>query len=156
MVKVAVGQDSHRFEENKTKKELILGGITFENEVGLQGNSDADVILHAITNAISGITCINIIGKVSDDICKAGIIDSEVYLEKALTYFTGKIVHLSISIECLNPKITPKIKEMRENIARILNINETDIGITATTGEGLTGMGKGQGIACFVIITAEV
>ena len=86
---------------------------------------------------------------------KSGIKDSEEYLKEALKYLNEKIVHLSISIECKMPKITPQIEEMRKNIARILNISEKSIGITATTGEGLTEFGKGNGIAVFACITVE-
>lgn len=154
-MKVAIGQDSHRFDfENKDKK-LILGGVVFENCPGLLGNSDADVVLHAITNAVSGITCVNILGGPSDELCKKGIKDSEVYLKEALKYLKEKIIHLSISIECKTPKITPKIEDMRKNISRILNIQPTNVGITATTGEGLTEFGKGEGISVFCVITTE-
>ncbi len=154
-MKVAIGQDSHRFDfESKTRK-LILGGIIFEDSTPLAGNSDADVVLHSITNAVSGITCKNILGKIADDMCKSGITDSEEYLKEALKYLNEKIVHLSISIECKTPKISPKIEEMRNNIARILNITPSQVGITATTGEGLTEFGKGNGISCFSIITVD-
>lgn len=154
-MKVAIGQDSHRFDfESKTRK-LILGGIIFENSTPLAGNSDADVVLHSITNAISGITCKNILGKIADDMCKSGITDSEEYLKEALKYLNEKIIHLSISIECKTPKISPKIEEMRTNVARILKITPSQVGITATTGEGLTEFGKGNGISCFSIITVD-
>ena len=56
-MKVGIGQDSHKFDFKNKSKRLILGGITFEGYPGLLGNSDADVVLHAITNAVSGITC---------------------------------------------------------------------------------------------------
>ena len=154
-MKVAIGQDSHRIDYENKEKKFILGGIEFEEEYSLKGNSDADVVLHAITNAISGITCKNIIGKVSDDMCQNGIKDSEEYLKEALKYLNEKIVHLSISIECKIPKISPKIEEMRKNISRILNISENSIGITATTGEGLTECGKGNGVNVFAIITVD-
>ncbi len=154
-MKVAIGQDSHRFDFDDKNKKLILGGVIFENATPLSGNSDADVVLHSITNAVSGITCKNILGKIADDMCKSGITDSEEYLKEALKYLNEKIVHLSISIECKTPKITPKIEDMRKNIARILNISETSVGITATTGEGLTEFGKGNGISVFSIITVE-
>lgn len=154
-MKVAIGQDSHRIDYENKEKPLMLGGIKFEEPYSILGNSDADVVLHAITNAVSGITCKNILGKVSDDMCKSGITNSEEYLKEALKYLKEKIVHLSISIECLRPKITPKIPEMRENIARILNVEPNCIGITATTGEGLTEFGKGNGISVFTCITVE-
>ena len=123
-MKVAIGQDSHRFDFENKNKELKLGGIVFENATPLLGNSDADVVLHSITNAISGITCKNILGKVADDMCKSGITDSEEYLKEALKYLNEKIIHLSNSIECKTPKISPKIEEMRKNISRILSIPE--------------------------------
>lgn len=154
-MKVAIGQDSHRFDFEDKNKKLILGGIVFENATPLSGNSDADVVLHSITNAVSGITCKNILGKIADDMCKSGITNSEEYLKEALKYLDNKIVHLSISIECKTPKISPKIEEMRKNISRILDISETSIGITATTGEGLTEFGKGNGISVFSVITVE-
>ena len=154
-MKIGIGQDSHRFDlENKSKK-LILGGITFEGYPGLQGNSDADVVLHALTNAISGITCKNILGEQADDLCRTGVTDSEVYVKVALKYLELKISHVSISIECKKPKITPMIDSMRKNIARILNTDINNIGITATSGEELTEVGKGNGISAICIVTAE-
>lgn len=154
-MRVAIGQDSHKIDYNNKEKKLMLGGVEFQEQFSILGNSDADVVLHAITNAVSGITCKNILGKISDDMCRSGITDSEEYLKEALKYLEEKIVHISISIECLVPKITPKIQEMRSNIARILNIKENCVGITATTGEGLTEFGKGNGIAVFACITTE-
>lgn len=154
-MKVAIGQDSHRIDYNNKEKKLILGGIEFQENYSLTGNSDADVVLHAVTNAVSGITCKNIIGKVADDMCKKGITDSEEYLKEALKYLNEKIVHVSIAIECKTPKITPKIEEMRSNIARILQVEENSIGITATTGEGLTEFGKGNGISVFACLTVN-
>lgn len=155
-MKVGIGQDSHRFDFEDKSKELVLGGVVFENHPPLKGNSDADVVLHAITNAVSGITCVNILGEISDDMCfKRGIKDSRAYLEKALEYLDGiKITHVSISIECQTPKITPKIPEMRKSISSILDIPENCIGITATTGEGLTEFGRGMGIQVFCCVTA--
>lgn len=158
MIRIGIGQDSHRFDFSTTSKKLILGGITINNHPPLLGNSDADVILHSITNAISGVTCVNILGKISDDLClKNGILDSSVYLKEALNTMskTMKINHLSISIECKTPKITPLISSIRNNLSKLLNISENSIGITATTGEELTDFGKGNGIQVFSIITID-
>lgn len=151
-MKVGIGQDSHRFETENTGKELILGGVSFEG-LGMSANSDGDVVLHAITNAISGVTCKNILGEVADNMCRNGITDSKEYVKEALKYLNEKIEHISITIECKTPKISPKIEEMRKSIAEILNITTSQIGITATTGEGLTEFGKGNGISVFAIIT---
>ena len=154
-MKVALGQDSHKFDFNNKEKPLILGGVIFDGYPPLSGNSDADVILHSITNAVSGITCVNIIGKPADDMCKDGITDSKIYLQEALKYLKNNILHLSISIECKTPKITPKIEEIRKSISNIVNIPEASIGITATSGDGLTEFGNGNGIQVFTIITVE-
>ncbi len=155
-MKVAIGQDSHKIDYENNDKKLILAGIEFSEKFSLKANSDGDVVLHAITNAISGITGINILGDIADDMCKnKGIMNSEEYLKEALKYLKEEIVHISISIECKVPKITPKIGEMRKNIARILGIKENCVGITATSGEGLTEFGKGNGINAFACITVE-
>ncbi|MFZ5988817.1 MAG: 2-C-methyl-D-erythritol 2,4-cyclodiphosphate synthase [Bacillota bacterium] len=156
-MRVGIGQDSHRFDFDDKTKKLILGGVIFEGCPPLEGNSDADVVLHSITNAISGVTCVNILGKISDDLClKKGITDSSVYLKEALKYLNGKkIIHISISIECLTPKITPRIPLMRSSISRLLSIPEDSVGITATTGEGLTQFGQGKGIQVFSCVTVE-
>jgi 2-C-methyl-D-erythritol 2,4-cyclodiphosphate synthase len=155
-MKVGIGQDSHRFDFEDPEKKLVLGGIVFEGEPPLHGNSDADVVLHSITNAISGVTCVNILGEISDKLClEQGIKDSSVYLREALKYLCDyRIIHLSISIECARPKITPKIAEIRANLSALLNIPENCIGITATTGEGLTPFGQGLGIQVFSVVTA--
>ena len=156
-MKVGLGQDSHRFDFEDKIKKLKLAGITIENHWPLSGNSDADVILHAVTNAVSGITTVNILGKISDRMClEEGITDSQAYLEEALKYLgDNTIIHLSISIECLTPKITPYIDQMRTRLSSLLSLSEQSIGITATTGEGLTDFGKGLGIQVFCILTVQ-
>lgn len=153
-MKVGIGQDSHRFDFEEKNKKLILGGIIFEGPA-LKGNSDSDVVLHAITNAISGVTCKNILGKIADEMCQDGIIDSREYVKEALKYLNEKIVHISITIEGKIPKISPKVEKMRESIANLLGINNKQVGITATTGESLTEFGKGNGISVFAILTVE-
>lgn len=161
MFKFAIGQDSHRFETDEAlayKKPLILGGVTFDGEPALSANSDGDVVLHALTNAVSGITCRNILGKIADYMCKSGISDSREYLKVALRDLSDineKITHVSFSIECKTPKMSPKIDKMRESIALLLGISARDVGITATSGEGLTAFGRGEGIQVFCVITTS-
>ncbi len=149
-----IGQDSHRFEDENSSKPLVLGGVTIPGYPGLSGNSDADVILHAITNAISGATGINILGKIADELCKAGITDSKVYLDKALESLgTKSIVHVSITLEGKRPLLAPHIDTIRCALSRILAISQDSIGLTATSGEGLTAFGRGEGIAVFALVT---
>lgn len=154
-IKTGLGQDSHRFVADATRR-LILGGVMFENSPPLQGNSDADVMLHALTNAISGVTGVNILGAISDKLClEQGVMDSRVYVQEALNYLKEwKICHVSFSIEAKTPKMSPKIAAMKSSIAQLLNLTVDDVGITATTGEGLTDFGRGEGIQVFCIVTA--
>ena len=156
-MKVGIGQDSHRFDFNNSSKKLILGGITIENHPPLLGNSDADVLLHSLTNAISGVTCVNILGDIADEMClNRGVNDSSEYVFEALKYLGElKIVHLSIAIECKSPKITPWIPAIRSKLSILLDLSEDSIGITATSGEELTDFGKGLGIQVISVITME-
>jgi len=152
----AIGQDSHRFEPEGSQKPLILGGVTIPNATGLTGNSDADVLLHAITNAISGLSGTNILGKISDDLClNQGITDSRIYLEKALETLDGwTLTHISISIEAKRPHLSAHIPEIKRSIAALLSLSEKSVGLTATTGEGLTDFGRGDGMQALVIVSA--
>ena len=154
-IKTGIGQDSHRLEKDENSP-LILGGVTIPSELSLQGNSDADVVLHALCNAISGISGKVILGPYADKMCREqGITDSAAYVKEALkTLKNDKITHVSIAIECLTPKIGPHIDKMCSRIAEILNIETEDVGITATSGEGLTPFGQGKGIQAFVSVTA--
>ena len=150
-----IGQDSHRFGEPCGETVIKLGGIDIPFDKPVEANSDGDVVYHAITNAVSGYTGVNILGGEADRIClEKGIKDSAVYLRKALEYLTdGKIIHCSITIECLRPKLMLHIPGMKESIGNILGIPASSVGITATTGEGLTGFGRGEGIQVFCILT---
>lgn len=155
--RTGIGQDSHRFMPADSTKPCIIAGLTFEDVPGFSANSDGDVVFHAICNAITSLTGVLILGDIADDLClKDGITDSEVYLQKALeTLGKQKIVHVAISIEAKRPKFKDRLIEMRTNIARVLNITKNQVGITATTGEGLTDFGCGDGVQCFAIVTTE-
>lgn len=152
----AIGQDSHRFEPVGSSKPLMLGGVIINGHRGLMGNSDADVILHAITNAISGISGVNILGKISDDLClKQGVTDSRVYLDEALkTLGTWKLTHVSISVEARRPHLSEHIGEIRNAVASLLSLSIEQVALTATSGEGLTEFGKGEGMQALVIVSA--
>ncbi|MDC0390402.1 2-C-methyl-D-erythritol 2,4-cyclodiphosphate synthase [Candidatus Thioglobus sp.] len=152
-IKTGLGQDSHAFEDNH--KALLLAGVNFKHAQGLRANSDGDVLFHALTNAVSSITGINILGEIADNLCKQGITDSGEYLKLALQDLQDwQVQHIAVSIECLTPKISPFITDMKTNIAKLFNISPNDVGITATTGEGLTAFGRGEGIQVLCIISA--
>ena len=153
-VKTGIGLDSHRFEESDSGRPFVLGGLVFDDAPALAGNSDADVILHAVTDAISGVTGRTIIGAVADGMCRQGITDSKEYLKVALEDLGDwQISHLSIALECLRPKIDPKVPALRESLAGLLGIQIEDVCITATTGEGLNDCGRGLGMHATAVIT---
>jgi 2-C-methyl-D-erythritol 2,4-cyclodiphosphate synthase len=155
--KAALGQDSHRFEAARFAKPLMLGGIVVHGCPGLKGNSDADVVLHAVTNAVSGISGKNILGRVADRMClDQGISDSRAFLKKAIaTLGPYRLVHVSVCIEGKRPKLARHLPAMRKSLARLCSLSVRDIGITATTGEGLTAFGRGLGIQAFAVVSAE-
>ena len=160
-----IGQDSHRFMQpceaqlksaDKWPKKLILGGVVFEGETPLVANSDGDAVLHALTNALSGVSGVNILGPIADQMCRQGITDSAAYLEKGLAIVKEQgweLRHISISIEALKPKMMPKIGPMKQRIGELVGLDPERIGITATTGEQLTRFGEGEGIMVFASVT---
>ena len=155
----AIGQDSHRFvaADAAPGRPLRLGGVTLPEGPALDGNSDADVLLHAVTNAVSGLTGVNVIGAAADRMCRdLGITDSAAYLEEALKSLGGiRLTHLSVSIEGLRPKLTPHLPAIRARLSELLGIPGGAIGLTATSGEGLTDFGRGAGIQVFCVLSAK-
>ncbi len=157
MVRTGIGQDSHRFLPPDSTKPCVIGGLIFDDAPGFNANSDGDVVLHAICNAISSLTGVLILGNIADDLClKDGITDSEVYLVEAMkTLETQRVTHVAITIEAKKPKFKHRLIEMRQNIARIMRLDLSQVGITATSGEGLTDFGCGDGVQAFAIVTTQ-
>jgi 2-C-methyl-D-erythritol 2,4-cyclodiphosphate synthase len=153
--RTGLGQDSHRFLPDGSSKPCILAGLIFEDVPGMASDSDGDVIFHAICNAITSVTGVQILGGIADDLCqKDGITDSQVYLEKALeTLKRQKIEHLAIAVEAKRPRLQMRIEEMRSKIAGLMKLDLHQVGITATASDGLTEFGLGEGIQCICIIT---
>jgi 2-C-methyl-D-erythritol 2,4-cyclodiphosphate synthase len=103
------------------------------------------------------LTGAQILSKMAIELCKKdGITDSKVYLEKAFESLKKQeIVHLAITIEAKRPRLQPKIEEMTKNICHVLKLKNEQVGITATSGDGLTDFGCGMGIQCFCILTTK-
>ena len=152
--KVGIGQDSHRFLEAIGDKPCVVAGLVFEGVPGLSADSDGDVVFHAICNAITSITHVPILGRLAIELCKQGIQDSGVYLEKALeTLGHYTIAHVAITIEGVRPKFQHHCDRMRENIATCMGLDVSQVGMTFTSGDGLSDFGKGAGLMCFCVIT---
>lgn len=156
-VRTGIGQDSHRFLPPDSSKPCVIAGLIFDDVPGFMANSDGDVVFHAICNAITSVTGVLILGAIADDLClKDGITDSEVYLKEALkTLGNQKITHVAITLEAKKPKFRDRLIEMRANIARVMDLELSQVGITATSGEGLTDFGCGDGVQSFAIITTH-
>lgn len=153
MIKAGIGQDSHKFATEN--KKLVLGGITIENEQGLQANSDGDVVLHALFNALSSALGGRSIGYYFPNTTPSNKNrNSKEFFTKLKELLQGyKINNISISIEALKPKLEPYILAMKKSIAEILNLKPNQIGITATSGEGLTCFGQGLGIQAIAVVS---
>ena len=154
-VRTGVGQDSHRFLTADSSKLCVIAGIVFEDVPGLAADSDGDIVFHAICNAISSVTGVPILGGIAIELChKDGTTDSQVYLQKALdTLGKQKVQHVALTIEGKRPKFQPRIMEMRRNIAKVMRLDISQVGLTATSGDGLTDFGCGDGLQCFCILT---
>lgn len=147
-MRVGMGYDVHRLVEDRP---LIIGGVTIPYEKGLLGHSDADVLLHAIMDALLGAAALGDIGKHfpdSDPAYKG--ISSVLLLEKVGALLTEKgflIENIDATIIAQAPKMRPYIDEMRENIARALELDVEHVNVKATTEEGLGFTGTGEGIS---------
>lgn len=147
-MRIGMGYDVHRLVENR---DLIIGGVSIPCEKGLLGHSDADVLLHAIMDALLGAAAMGDIGKHFPDTDPAyrGI-SSLVLLEKVGRMLTEKgflIENIDATIIAQAPKMRPYIDGMRENIARVLEMDVDHINVKATTEEGLGFTGTGEGIS---------
>ncbi|MBU6383606.1 MAG: 2-C-methyl-D-erythritol 2,4-cyclodiphosphate synthase [Verrucomicrobia bacterium] len=153
--RTGMGQDSHRFLPADSSKPCIIAGVIFDDVPGLDSESDGDIVYHAICNAITSLSGAPILGGIARELCrKDGITDSGVYLAKALaTLGKQTIVHVALTIEGKRPYFEEKIPEMRRQIAAAMHIPESAIGITATSGAGLTDFGCGDGLQCLCILT---
>jgi len=152
--KTGIGQDSHRFLPQGSAKICVIGGIIFSSVPGLDGDSDADVLFHAICNAITSISGVPILGGIARELClKDGITDSKVFLKKALETLSGKIIHVALTLEGKKPRFQEKIEAMRLSVAENLHIDISQVGITATSGDGLSDFGCGEGVQCFCILS---
>lgn len=153
MFKVGIGQDSHKFSKNKSRV-LVLGGIKILNQSGLEANSDGDVLIHALCNALESAIGEGSFSKYADKMCEKGTTNSAEYLKKALKNIDKQgyqINNIGINIEAQKPKIEPISKKIKNNLANIMKISPKIIGLVANSGEGLTAFGKGKGIQVLVI-----
>jgi len=155
-IRVGFGYDVHRLVENR---ELYLGGIKIAHDKGLLGHSDADVLLHAICDALLGAANLRDIGFHFPDTSEQyENIDSKILLRKTLDVISEKgykVGNIDATICAEKPKINPHVPDMQAIIAEILKISEDDISIKATTSEKMGFVGREEGYAAYVIALIE-
>jgi 2-C-methyl-D-erythritol 2,4-cyclodiphosphate synthase len=155
-VRTGIGYDIHRFDPSRT---LVLGGVVFEGEAGLAGHSDADVLLHAIIDALLGAAGLGDIGThfPPGDPKWAGA-DSGVLLVETLRMVREmglRPVNVDSTVVAEKPRLAGRIPEIRERIAELLGLPEGHVNVKATTNEGLGDIGRGEGIAAMAVALVE-
>ncbi len=155
-MRVGLGFDVHAFGEGRT---LVLGGISIPNHKGLQGHSDGDVLLHAISDALLGAAGAGDIGHYfpdTDESIKG--IDSGKILSHAVSRARAEgltVVNVDAVVICEEPKISLYREQVRQRIATLLSIDSGRVSIKGKTTEGLGVIGKGQGIAVYAVCLLE-
>ena len=155
-LRIGHGYDVHRL---KTGRALILGGVPIPYDLGLDGHSDADVLTHAIMDALLGAAAAGDIGKLFPDNDEAfcGISSLELLrrVKLHLAEKNYKIVNVDATIVAQAPKLSPYRETMRENLAKVMGVDVDQVSVKATTEEHLGFTGKGEGIAAHAVCLIE-
>jgi 2-C-methyl-D-erythritol 2,4-cyclodiphosphate synthase len=147
---VGIGYDSHRFAEGRR---LVLGGVEIDYERGLAGHSDADVLTHAVIDAVLGAAGGGDIGTLfPDDEETWRDADSIDLLRTAVGTIGGRIVNIDATLVCEEPKLAAHRAEMERTIAAVTSAR---VSVKATTNEGMGWVGRGEGIACIAVASIE-
>ncbi|MBQ2942660.1 MAG: 2-C-methyl-D-erythritol 2,4-cyclodiphosphate synthase [Clostridia bacterium] len=152
-MRIGFGYDSHRMVE---ERKLILGGVEIPFEKGLYGHSDADVLTHAIIDAVFGAEAKGDIGRHFPDNDPAyKDINSMVLLEKAVSEMDGKIVNVDCTLLIQKPKMAPYIDKIRESLAKGLNTDIKNVSVKAKTEEGMEAVGRGEMVKAYAVVLID-
>ena len=155
-MRIGHGYDVHRLVEGR---KLIVGGVDIPYELGLDGHSDADVLLHAVMDALLGAAAMGDIGGLfPDNDPKYKGIDSMLLLEEVVNRITAKgyrLGNLDVTMIAQRPKMKPHIPQMIENLARALRVEPSRINVKATTEERLGFTGREEGMSCHAVCLLE-
>jgi len=156
MTRCGIGYDVHRLAEGR---KLILGGVEIAHSHGLEGHSDADVLSHAIADALLGAIGAGDIGQhfPNTDESIRGISSIEILkrVTELLTDKRARVLNVDATLIAETPKITPHVPAMRQKIATALGTSESNVSVKATTNEKLGPVGRGEGMAAIAIATIE-
>ncbi|MBM6757180.1 2-C-methyl-D-erythritol 2,4-cyclodiphosphate synthase [Bacteroides mediterraneensis] len=155
-IRVGFGFDVHRLVPGR---ELWLGGIRLEHELGLLGHSDADVLIHAICDALLGAANLRDIGyHFPDNSAEFKNIDSKILLAKTVDLIAGKgyrVGNIDATVCAERPKLKNRIPEMQEVLAKVMGVDADDVSIKATTTEKLGFTGREEGISAYATVLIE-
>ena len=155
-MKVGFGYDMHQLVEGR---DLIVGGVKIDHTKGLQGHSDADVLIHAICDALLGAANLRDIGyNFPDTLADYKNIDSTVLLRRTVELLKDKgysIGNIDSTICAERPKLNPHIPSMQQRLAEVMGINIDDISIKATTSEKMGFVGREEGITAYTIVLIQ-
>ena len=153
-MRIGQGFDVHAFAQGRR---LVIGGVAIPHEKGLEGHSDADVLLHAICDALLGAAALGDIGKhfPDSDPAYAGADSRRLLREVKKKLGTYRIVNVDATILAQAPRMAPHVPTMVGNVARLLGIDATQVNIKAKTNERLGFLGRGEGIAAQAIALIE-
>lgn len=153
MFRTGIGFDAHRFSSGK---KLILGGVEIPFELGLEGHSDADVLTHAICDALLGAIGERDIGSYfpdSNPIYRG--ISSLILLKEVLAISSSRgfrTENIDSVVVCEKPRLSPYVSQMKKRLSSVIEIPEESIGIKATTTDGMGFTGRGEGIAAYAVV----
>ncbi len=154
MIRTGIGIDTHRFEPGRP---LLLGGVEIPHEAGLAGHSDADVLAHAVIDALLGAAGTGDIGEHFPDTDPryAGA-DSLALLRAVVAELGATVVNVDATVMMERPKLGAHKAAIRASLAAALGIAEQAVNVKATTGEGMGFVGRGEGVAALAVATIEV
>jgi 2-C-methyl-D-erythritol 2,4-cyclodiphosphate synthase len=151
-----IGYDSHRLAAGRR---LVLGGVEIEHELGLEGHSDADVLAHAVIDALLGAAGLGDIGEHFPDTDERfrGA-DSMALLASVVALVAREgmqVVNVDCTVVIERPKLAPHRRAMRESLARVLELPAARVSVKATSGEGIGFVGRGEGVAALAVVSLE-
>ncbi|MBR3220707.1 MAG: 2-C-methyl-D-erythritol 2,4-cyclodiphosphate synthase [Kiritimatiellae bacterium] len=151
-MRIGFGYDSHRFTEGRR---LVLGGVEFPGEPGLEGHSDADALLHAVIDALLGAAALGDIGShFPDDDPKWCGADSAAMLKSVVAELASAgfgIGNIDATVVCERPKLSPKIGAIRERLAGLLGVPVSAVSVKGKTNERMDAIGAGTGLAAYAV-----
>lgn len=156
IIRSGIGYDVHRFAKGR---KLILGGVEITHSCGLEGHSDADVLSHAIADALLGAIGAGDIGQhfpnTDESIRGMSSLDILKRVTKLLTGKKARVINVDASVITQEPKLADHITAMRTKIADAIGTSELNVSVKATTNEGLGAIGRGEGIAAMAVASVE-